>query len=39
MGHLLANIPVFLMDNQESGLWGAAFLGQQILQKRQGGGY
>jgi len=33
MGHLLANIPVFLIDNQDSGLWGAAFLGQQILQQ------
>jgi len=33
MGHLLAKIPVFLIDNQDSGLWGAAFYGQQILQK------
>lgn len=33
MGHLLANIPVFLIDNQDSGLWGAAFFGQQILQQ------
>jgi glucokinase len=33
MGHLLAEIPVFLIDNQDSGLWGAAFLGQQLLQK------
>jgi len=33
LGHLLANIPVFLIDNQESGLWGAAFYGQQILMK------
>ena len=33
MGHLLATIPVFLMDNQDSGLWGAAFHGQQILRK------
>lgn len=31
MGHLLADIPVFLIDNQDSGLWGAAFYGQQIL--------
>jgi glucokinase len=31
MGHLLANIPVFLIDNQDSGLWGAAWHGQQIL--------
>jgi len=34
MGHVLAKIPVFLIDNQDSGLWGAAFLGQQILQTR-----
>jgi glucokinase len=34
MGHLLAKIPVFLIDNQDSGLWGAAFYGRQILQKR-----
>lgn len=33
MGHLLAEIPVFIIDNQDSGLWGAAFYGQQILQK------
>ncbi len=33
MGHLLAQIPVFLIDNQDSGLWGAAFYGRQILQK------
>lgn len=33
MGHILAEIPVFLIDNQDSGLWGAAFLGQQILHK------
>jgi glucokinase len=33
MGHLLANIPVFLIDNQDSGLWGAAFYGRQIIQK------
>ncbi|MFH0729231.1 MAG: glucokinase [Pseudomonadota bacterium] len=33
MGHLLATIPVFLIDNQDSGLWGAAFHGRQILQK------
>ncbi len=31
MGHVLAKIPVFLIDNQDSGLWGAAFYGQQIL--------
>jgi glucokinase len=33
MGHLLAKIPVFLLDDQDSGLWGAAFYGQQLLQK------
>ncbi len=33
MGSLLAKIPVFLIDNQDSGLWGAAFYGRQILQK------
>lgn len=31
MGHILAKIPVFLIDDQDSGLWGAAFLGRQIL--------
>lgn len=31
MAHILARIPVFLMDNQDSGLWGAAFHGQQLL--------
>jgi glucokinase len=34
MGHLLSRMPVFLMDDQDSGLWGAAFHGQQLL--RQG---
>jgi glucokinase len=34
MGELLAEIPVFLIEDQDSGLWGAAFYGQQILQKR-----
>jgi glucokinase len=33
MGHLLSTIPVFLMDNQDSGLWGAAVYGQQLLRK------
>jgi glucokinase len=33
MGHILAEIPVFLIDDQESGLWGAAFHGQQIVMK------
>ncbi len=34
MGHLLAKIPVFLIADQDSGLWGSAFHGQQQL--RQG---
>ncbi len=33
MGHILKQIPVFLMDNQDSGLWGAGFQGSLILQK------
>ena len=33
MGHLLSRLPVFLMDDQDSGLWGAAFHGQQLLRK------
>lgn len=33
MGHLLATIPVFLMDNQDSGLWGAALHGRQLIRK------
>jgi glucokinase len=33
LGHILAEIPVFLIDDQNSGLWGAAFHGQQILFK------
>lgn len=33
MSHILAEIPVFLIDNQDSGLWGAVFCGQQILMK------
>lgn len=33
MGRLLASIPVFLLDNQDSGLWGAAFYGSQLLRK------
>jgi glucokinase len=31
MGRLLAEIPVFLVDNMDSGLWGAGFLGRQLL--------
>jgi len=34
MSRILAQIPVFLITNQESGLWGAALLGQQILTKQ-----
>jgi glucokinase len=37
MGDLLAKIPVFLNDNQESGLWGAALYGQKILQRAEQG--
>ena len=33
MGHMLSRMPVFLMDDQDSGLWGAAFHGQQMLRK------
>jgi glucokinase len=33
MGHILSAIPVLLMDNQNSGLWGAAFYGRQLLRK------
>lgn len=32
MGRLLARMPVMLMSDEESGLWGAAFLGQQVVQ-------
>lgn len=34
MTDLLREIPVSLMTDQESGLWGAAFLGAQIMKKR-----
>ena len=30
MGGILAQIPVALMSDEESGLWGAAFLGNQV---------
>lgn len=33
MGHMLSAMPVFLMADQDSGLWGAAFYGQQLLRK------
>jgi glucokinase len=32
MSHVLDRIPVFLNDDEESGLWGAAMKGMQILQ-------
>jgi glucokinase len=35
MSRILAQIPVFLITDEESGLWGAALLGQQILKKRR----
>jgi glucokinase len=35
MGHLLARIPIFLMDNEDSGLWGAAFYAQHLLGKEE----
>jgi glucokinase len=38
MGHLLAKIPVFLLDNQDSALWGSAFHGQQLLRQAAGAG-
>lgn len=31
MGQILQKIPVFLNSNEDSGLWGAALVGQQIL--------
>jgi glucokinase len=31
MGQVLQKIPVFLNSNEDSGLWGAALVGQQIL--------
>lgn len=31
LGRLLAAIPLFLIDNEDSGLWGAAFFGRQLL--------
>jgi glucokinase len=33
MGRILAQISVALMPDEESGLWGAAFLGQQVVQE------
>ncbi|MDA8079266.1 MAG: glucokinase [Nitrospiraceae bacterium] len=33
MGRILAQMPVFLITNEESGLWGAARYGQQLLKK------
>jgi glucokinase len=34
MGHVLKRIPVHLLDDQDSGLWGAAFHGRQLLHKK-----
>jgi glucokinase len=34
MSHILEQIPVFLITNEESGLWGAALLGLQTLRKK-----
>jgi len=34
MSKILENIPVFLISNEESGLWGAAVLGLQTLIKK-----
>ncbi len=34
MGQVLKKIPVFLNSNEDSGLWGAAFIGQQILKSK-----
>jgi glucokinase len=33
MSDILSNIPVFLITNEESGLWGAAFLGVQTIER------
>jgi glucokinase len=33
MGRILAQMPIMLMSDEESGLWGAAFLGQQVVQE------
>ncbi len=32
MSDILSNIPVFLITNEDSGLWGAAFLGLQTIE-------
>ncbi|MCB2216253.1 glucokinase [Desulfofustis glycolicus] len=31
MGQLLSRLPVYLLENEESGLWGAAYLGELSL--------
>ena len=36
MGKLLETIPVFLIQDEASGLWGAAFFGLQHLKREQG---
>ena len=33
MGRILAQMPVTLISDEESGLWGAAFLGQQVVRE------
>ncbi|MEE9524123.1 MAG: glucokinase [Thermodesulfovibrionales bacterium] len=33
MGHILEKIPVYLITNEESGLWGSAMFGKQKLRK------
>lgn len=38
MSRILGKMPVFLITDQESGLWGAAFLGQQLLREDNDGG-
>lgn len=37
MARVLGKIPVLLLINENSGLWGAAFLGLQILQREKEG--
>jgi glucokinase len=34
MSAILSRIPVFLITNEESGLWGAAVLGRQLLRRK-----
>ncbi len=37
MEHILGKLPVFLNSNEESGLWGSAVVGLQILSRRNQG--